>query len=287
MKKTIIMTAATLLFALTTKSQILLENSYSIPNNTHKAGLSIVKLEVSGEKYLLYDYTQRQIKLYNLNHSIYKTINFPKLPRYNSFNSDSLISIAYVTENLFNLDNLIEFACFDTQFDANLTSSSYSSLMVYNETGAVVFNGDSLMPCEKRDATYYGYEGKGDFIFNTASGSKMILFSYKNNSPSQRVYSLPGQLLTNIQKHQDNYNNSLPFPNPANNSITIPYKLENDKDGKLVIYDVNGKLMFEYKIDTTFDNVIIDTNTMAVGNYFYSIYSSNKKTVTGKFMVTK
>ena len=70
-------------------------------------------------------------------------------------------------------------------------------------------------------------------------------------------------------------------------SITLSYLLVPKKEGKLVINDINGKMLFEYKIDTTFDNLIVDTNTMTAGNYFYSIYSSDKKVATGKFIVTK
>ncbi len=70
-------------------------------------------------------------------------------------------------------------------------------------------------------------------------------------------------------------------------SISIPYKLDNEKEGKLVINDINGKLLVEYKIDTTFDTILVDTNSMIAGNYFYTIYSSDKKIATGKFIVTK
>ena len=289
MKKTIIMTAVTLMFVLTTKSQITLENNYPTPNAIDKAGLSVVKLDLSGEKYFLYNYKAKQIKLYNLNHSIFKTINIPALPKYRSFNSDSSVSIAYISESLFNNDNLVEYISFDGTFSKTLGNYDLGSMKVFNENGITIFSGDSLMPTFKRDATYYGYEseGKGDFIFNTTAGTKMILYSYKNNTPSQRVYSLPGIMVASIQKYNENYNNPLPFPNPTINSITIPYKLDNGKDGKLVINDINGKMLFEYKIDTTFDNLIVDTNTMTSGNYFYSIYSSDKKVATGKFIVTK
>jgi hypothetical protein len=290
MKKSIFITLA-IIFAIESKSQIILENSYDISNSNKKTGLTLIKLDLSGEKYFFYNIDSRQIQLYNLNHSIYKTINVPHLSKYRSYNNDSTVSIAYLSENLFNNDNLIEFIAFDGQYAPffQLGPQNCGSMRVFNENGSVIFNGDSLMPTFKRDATYYGYEseGKGDFIFNTSNGSKMFLFSYKNNILSQKIYSLPGQLITSFKKNNNEYNNSLPFPNPTNNSILVPYKLENGKDGKLVINDINGKMLLEYKIDTTFDNILVDTNTMTAGNYFYSIYSSDKKVVTGKFIVTK
>lgn len=287
MKKTIIIIIATILFALTSKSQILLENNYSTPPFSIQCGLTLIKLDLSGEKYFFFDIQNKIIKLYNLNHSLFKTINIPNLPTYRSSNTSSLVSVAYLSENLFNSNSSIEYVAFDGHYFVFNSAFDYGSMRVYDETGAIIFNGDSLMPCLKSDATYNGYEGNGDFIFNTPAGTKMILFSYKNNTPSQRVYSLPGQLVSSIQKNNESYNNALPFPNPTNNSITLPYKLESGKDGKLVINDINGKILFEYKIDTTFDNVLIDTNTMTAGNYFYSIYTSDKKISTGKFIVTK
>lgn len=286
MKKLIITTFATLLFAFTSKSQIVLENTYSIANTTKKSGLTLVKLEISGEKYCLYNIKAKIITLYNLNHSIFKTINLVPLTKYRTGTNDSTVSIAYISENLFNSDNLIEVLSFDGNWYTEINSGDYGSLNIFNELGNVIFSGDSLMPTSKRGATYYGMED-GNFIFNTTVGSKMFLYSYKNNTPTQKVYSLPGQLITSIQKLNTDYNNALPFPNPTNNSITVPYKLDNGKEGKLVINDINGKMLFEYKIDTNFDNVLVDTNTMTAGNYFYSIYSSDKKVATGKFIVTK
>jgi hypothetical protein len=286
MKKSIIMTVATIMIALTTKGQIALENTYAIPNTTKKSGLSLIKLDVSGQKYCLYDIQSKKITLYNLNHSVFKTINFVPLTKYRTSNTDSTTQIAYISENLFNNDNLVELVTFDGDWSSQVSGGSLSSMNIFNEVGSVLFSGDSLMPCRLGDATNYGVEN-GEFIYNTTAGTKMILYSYKNNTPAQRVYSLPGVLVTSIKKNNENYNNALPFPNPTNNSITLPYKLDSGKEGKLVINDINGKILFEYKIDTTFDNVLIDTNTMTAGNYFYSIFSSDKKVSTGKFIVTK
>ncbi len=267
----------------TLQAQITLENTYTIPANKG-AGLSLIKLENSGQKYCLYEFKNRKLKLYNLNHSLYKTINIPALPKYRT--TDSTVSIAYISENLFNLDNSIEFIAFDGQYDYHLTPSNYGSMIIANEAGSIMFSGDSLLPCLQRDATYYGYEGKGDFIFNTSSGTKMILFSYKTNTPAQKVYSLPGQLVAVNSPERNNLNMQLPYPNPGINSITLPYQLENNKEGRLVIYDLSGKLILEYKIDATFDNIIVDTGALAAGSYLFHVYSNDKILSTGKFMVT-
>ncbi len=289
MKKIISITAIMLVLAIVARGQISLENTYTLTNTPQKSGLSIIRLDVSGDKYFLYNIDAKQIKLYNLNHSLFKTINIPALPKYRPNNTDSIVSISYISENLFNTDNLIEYVSFDGGYHLDISPLSYGSMRVFNENGVVIFNGDSLMPTFKRDATYYGYESesKHDFIYNTTAGTKMILYSYKNNVDQQRVYSLPGQLTTRISTPNKDVHTTLPYPNPTKNSIVLPYKLDNGKEGKLVITDLNGKILVEYTIDNTFDNVLIDTNTMTAGSYFYSIYASDKKVSTGKFIVTK
>jgi hypothetical protein len=269
--------------------QIVMEQSYSIfkPSTTSKqSGLTLIRLDISGDKYLFYDIISKKIKLYNMNNSLFKIISIPHLPRYRSSNTDSTVSIAYISENLFNSDNLIEFVSFDGSYSAGGGAVSAGSMRIFNEQGNIIFNGDSLMPTQKRTATWFGYDGDSDFIFNTSSGTKMFLYSYKNNSPSQVVYSLPGSLVASIKNEEIQQKNILPYPNPTSDKITIAYKLDNNKEGKLIITDLNGRSLLEYKIDNVFDNVIIDTKSLLAGSYYYTIYSSEKKLTSGKFMVT-
>ena len=80
---------------------ITLEQSY--PDNN---GLSIIKLENSGSKYLQYDLVAKTVKLYNLHLTIFKTILLPDMaPAGNN------VTIRHISENLFNTDNQIEILC--------------------------------------------------------------------------------------------------------------------------------------------------------------------------------
>ena len=97
MKKLIFSLLAVTINVFTTNAQITLEQSYA-----DIQGLSIIKLENSEYKYLQYDLANQIIKLYNLNHSLFKTITLPNLQP-----SSQKISIAYISENLFNLDNFV------------------------------------------------------------------------------------------------------------------------------------------------------------------------------------
>src|SRR5437868_224249 len=74
-------------------------------STNYPTGLRFVHLEYSGYKYIYYDIATTQIRIYNLNHSIYKIITVPPQP--NAYS----ITIQYVTERLFDNDSTdIEYA---------------------------------------------------------------------------------------------------------------------------------------------------------------------------------
>lgn len=275
MKKLLIILFAVLITH-NSEAQITLEQSYA-----DSQGLSIIKLENSGHKYLQYDLTNQIVKLYNLDHSIFKTISLPTLQP-----STNKLSISYISENLFNSDNLIEIVCSKKSWSPTIPTTD-GEMKVINENGSVIFSGDSMVVVEQRGTTYYGYNDKSPFIYNTTNGTKMILYSYKPSDKGFKVYSLPGTLVASINQINDLNLQQLPFPNPTNNNITIAYRLPLNRQGKLVINDMSGKIILEYSIDTTFDKVIVETNSLVSGNYYYSIYSDNQKLSTGKFVVTK
>jgi hypothetical protein len=286
MKKQLNLLVATVcLMATTSHAQIQLENEYPVASGSRISGLTMIKLEVSGDKYFLYDMPANTIRLYNLDHSVFKTIPIPALPKYRSTNTSSMVSIAYISENLFNGDNQIEYVAMDHQYASYITPSEYGSMRVFNENGAIVFDGDSLMPCFKRDATYYGYEGEGDFIFNTSQGSKMILFKYGANL-KQRVYSLPGTV-NSTKENLTEKNQQKPYPNPGSSYIVLPYQLENNAEGQLTVYGINGQLIKEYVIDKTFDHLRLDISAYEAGNYFYTVSEKNKVISKGRFLVNK
>jgi hypothetical protein len=296
MKKSIIISLL-IVFGFQLRSQILLENSYSMSNNNFKSTLSLIKLEVSGEKYLLYNIKSKQLKLYNLDHSVFKIINVPPIPRYSAGNFDSLISVAYLSEKLFNNDDLIEFVVFDDTFYPNIFNSTFASMAIFNEQGSNLFNGDSLMISTNGQRAPIGYGLlEADFIYNTVSGAKMILFSFKNNILSQNVYSLPGTLLceqcggpSGLINHNPNINlNNNPYPNPTNEKITIPFHFTNgENSGKIIIYDIYGKSIKEYNVDDTFDKLILDTHEFSAGTYFYNFITNNGVSYGKKIIVVK
>jgi hypothetical protein len=284
--KTIISVIIFVSIFLTTKSQILLEQSY-----VDNQGLSIIELENSGKKYLQYDLSNQILRLYNLDHSIFKTINIPSL-----LPTNQNISICYITENLFNTDNLIEILCRKNQWSPT-GSNANGSIKIINENGNVLFSADSMLAVEQRSTTYFGYNDKSSFIYNTLNGTKMILYSCQISNKGFKVYSLPGtlpcdacdgQLAGIIKNNSSTFEISKPYPNPSSSEIIIPYILsKNDIEGKIEIFDINGKILRVFNVDNTFNNLVIDTKEFSAGTYYYSLTSASGVTASQKIIVIK
>jgi len=73
------------------------------------------------------------------------------------------------------------------------------------------------------------------------------------------------------------------FPNPFSTSTTIKYHLDNS-NGKLVITDVQGKTISEYKLNNIAGEIILNEQLHS-GTYFYSLYSNDKIIATNKMVV--
>jgi len=277
MKKNIlIITIITIVF--TSKAQISLEHIY--PDSL---GLFNVNLEVSGAKYVQYN-AKNVVKLYNLNHSIYKEIVLP-------VTGNEKISIYHISEHLFNLDDNIELLVSKGYWGFGSENES-GFVKIIDETGNVIFQKDSACIVTDRTSSYYGYEKNEDFIYNTNNGTKMILHSFEVNNKGKLVYALPGELsclpcsssneVKYLNKREGRISN---FPNPATEYTMIEYEIPNgENEAEIQIYNINGQLINSYKVDRTFDNLRISTSEMNSGTYFYKL-QTKKGVSSGKKMI--
>ena len=248
-------------------SQITLEHSY--PNG--KWETSIVNLSNSGMKYQWVDVAAGVLKLYNLDHSIFKSVTFPVVA------SMTNIEVAYVSETTFDLDGNIEFIVY-YQDDNNWINSITK---IIDESGSILLDASSETP------SFNTYDGKYGAIFNTPSGTKMILDNHSDNA--SKIYSLPGTLIVSAIRNID-YNNSLleTYPNPAGDFIKLAYTLpKNIKEAKVSIYDIEGKIVKTYTIDNNYKELLIDTQQFSNGAYLCQINSNGMKILDTKFIVQK
>ncbi|MES2726467.1 MAG: T9SS type A sorting domain-containing protein [Bacteroidota bacterium] len=267
-------------FVLNAKAQITLEHTYDSASTWNfckgvPSQLMIVKFEVSGERYVRINRCgPGSINIYDMSHSLVKTIPLTNIAR---SQSGDIGSILYFSENLFNADPKIEFMYVTD-------STVFSTTKIYNEDGTLLFNENGA-PNIIPNIHLQQYP-----IYNTATGTKMIL-SYGNGQA--KVFALTGTLTTAIQsasqdmmKEQNLISN--PYPNPSKQSTSIDYKLPDGiNQGEIVFYDIQGSEIKRFKVDRTFDTLLISTDELTSGTYYYQLQTSKGISGGKKLLVIK
>ena len=91
-----------------------------------------------------------------------------------------------------------------------------------------------------------------------------------------------------INEHSDQLGSvSAAFPNPITSSSSIKYKLEeNAKQGKLIFYDVLGKVIKQIVLSGKEGTEKISTNDFDAGIYFYTFLVDDKIISTKKLVIS-
>ncbi len=252
-------------FMLAAFSQVTLQKTYDY-------SASVVKLETLGYKYYLMDVPNSQCRIYNMDHSLFKTINCA-VP-----NGYYLSDIKYVSEKLFNSDSQVELAY--TYYKYVATSASY-----YYSYGSKVVSesGSNLITI---DGAQYIYANK-------TSDTEYKLFAYcfdYSVSPEKvwtNIYNLPGTLVSIQGLSQSQPNLFLnAWPNPATDIIRLEYELPaNTRSARLNLADSNGRPVKNFRIDSHSDHVALDVNDLSSGVYFYFIEYDNLRSISKKIVV--
>lgn len=266
--KAIILGFLILTFNIKTFSQINLEHTYT------GMGLQTIYLSHSGFKYFGCDGSN--IKLYNTNHSLFKSIPIP-------INSNLInnTDILYISEDLFDSDTSnIEYL----QAGLNQLTNQYET-RIFDELGNQIFFRDTCCNVS---------------IIRTDNGCKMVVqVSDIMNYTYYEIYSLPGCLpslccynnnFTKINDNSENNNESrlIGYPNPTNDYIQIEYELKNDcNEGTVNFYNLSGILVKSFKVDNTFKNLKISTSDLKAGTYLYSVTSNNRMIGPKKLIIIK
>ena len=272
-----------ILLGISMKAQFTLEHTYDSAS-TLKVGtnplnqLMIVDFEVSGPLYVNINRWGKIIQIYNLNHSLNRTISLSNLPL---GNSPYLGYILYLSETLFNTDSLIEFMYCTSFNDTNGNAQFLTN--IYNEKSVLLFTDTALAAV---DPTYPMQQYP---IYNTPLGTKMILS--KTNGQAQ-VWGLQGTLPAGLQEvmQQQIQNGKFSnlYPNPSNGSVTIQYQLPpGEHSGEIVLYNTRGAELKRYKVDDTFTDLILDNSTLQSGTYFYQLITNSGVVGIKKMVVIK
>ncbi len=239
---------------------------------TYNYSTTVVKLETLGYKYYLMDVPANQVRIYNMDHSLFKTINCT-VP-----NGYYLADVKYVSQNLFNTDAQVELVY--TYYKYVSTSSSY-----YYIYGAKVItdNGTVLQPIDNAQYIYVNKTGDAEY--------KLFAYCFDYSVFPEKVwtniYSISGIPVISASisdKQQDILLNAL--PNPATEVIRLEYELPvNVKSASLNVYDTNGRKIKNFLIDSHSDHIAMNVNDLAAGTYLYNIEYDNQRTISKKIVV--
>lgn len=250
----------TLVLATSVNSQISLENSYNL--NSNSGYLTLNNFAVSGYKYLSYDPSLQQIKLYNLNHSLWKTINIPSIPNF----TIQTISSIYVTENLFNTDSQVEYAA---QYINTTVTPIQWYLKIYDE------NGNTVADIPNRLISQVVPASSNTFKLIVSDGNFI-----------REVYSLPGTS-SNVGLPNGGVTGQVgvSYPNPTSQIITLPYDLNGSSSTAVMnIYNLNGQIIESFNVDNSFNSVLLDVSNYTSGTYRYSITVNGIESVSSSFI---
>lgn len=259
------------------RAQITLEHTYPGAGffSNYKQ-LMMVELEASGWKYVAVDAVARTIKLYNLDHTLYKNISFSAAP---STPPEFRPYIMYISEHLFDLDDDIEYLF------TVLMSGNQAITMVYDETGALILDATDGYP-----AVLPTYHSQHYPIYNSSEGTKLIL-SFEDGTA--RVFALPGSLSLGVangseQEVQAAQQRAWAFPVPSSGwvSIELPEALAT-APGELQVFNAAGQLVAVAPVLNNSRTVQVDLGPLAVGSYQYRIFSEGTVHYTGPLEVVR
>lgn len=263
MKRNIMLSVLLLLIGITLNAQITFENTYNYSG-------TYTDLSLSGHKFYLMDVASNQCRIYNTNHSLWKTINL-NLPA-----NHYLYDIKYVSENLFSTDNSLCLA---------YTYYSYDEVNQYYTytTKVVKENGTELLALP--GCAYVS-------VFEApALGTKLqaYVFDYSLSpyTVQTQVFNLPGNFVSveSIEPGTISHNPSA-FPNPAKTFSTISYSLPTHiQSAELQIFDMTGKKIRTLVIDAKANHISLPTMGFPAGIYTYIIKAGNYRSDAGKLII--
>jgi hypothetical protein len=225
--------------------------------NLYESTITRTILENSGEKYYTSKYPLNQeVKIYNSDHSLWKTIATP-VPNENF----KIVWIKNLSENKINSDNLIELS-YTFYHNIENVGSFYDSKVVTE-------NGNILLTIQ----------GSNDIFVSELPELPNKLISFFGGMQvtigSSKVYSLGALNITNFTK-----TNISIAPNPAKNEFEI---LSKNAIVEVTIFDAIGKLVLTKKAPNV---TKIEVQNLSNGIYFVKMKADNNNQINQKIIIS-
>ena len=225
--------------------------------NIYNESANICQLESIGDAYYSMDVINKQCHIYKMDHTLYKSIPIPTPEGY------YLSDVQFVSEKLFNSDNLIELTYSYTKYISTETSYYYTfETKLVNENGTVLLTVPGA--------------GLASVIEVPNHGKKFLLYEYDYSVIPYRtythVYSLPESATKSADHVISNIGLGNPFPNPASQQIHIPLDLPKEiHSGVLNIFDMDGRKIRNYPIKGNPEILTLQTVDLLPGTYLYQV----------------
>lgn len=253
-----------LMAAMSLFAQPSLETVYPVSTN-------ICMLEKAGDKYYAMDIANKQCRIYNLDHSVYRTVNLTVPEGY------YLFDIQQISQHIFNQDDQIEFAYIYSRFNQTETSWYYDyDTRVINENGTEILN----IPGAGHTQVTLTQDGSRKFLVYIYD------FYVIPATTHTQVYSLPGAPLKSETIQGSAYRLQNPYPNPASGMINIPVNLpQGVNKGYLQIYNISGQLIDLREIKKSDESILIPGGSLLPGSYIYNISGKGQKSESKKITI--
>ena len=164
--------------------------------------------------------------------------------------SSGVIICAIVGKHLFNTDDKIEIGlCIQS------SGAFFEKTVFINEDGEILFQADGFLLSEI-------YRVGSELRFEVINPNQDILSVYSTNGS----YSAEEMIVTT----------QAPFPNPAKNSIALPYAFDG-KTAEMHIYDLQGRLVETLMLSPDNDRVHLNVSRYIPGIYVYEYNGLSQK----------
>ena len=135
---------------------------------------------------------------------------------------------------------------------------------------------------EQDTSQYYmnwGWDGGGNGFFNLGANRMPISgYGYNFNVRQAVVLNMHPTAAPQGIADVDHTLLESPYPNPAVQTVTLPFYTENASD--LMIYSIDGKLVTSCRVQAGYGEATVDVNNLPAGVYIYRLNSQS-----GKFIV--
>jgi hypothetical protein len=259
--KTSIIAIITLVFSMALNAQITHEHTYNFSG-------TLAEIDSGEFRYYVMDVPMKQCRIYNEDHTLFKTINLTVPQGY------FLYDVKFVSRKTFNSDEDIELLYIYSK--ANYVNAEYVSttygLKVVNENGVELLNVQNGGFAEIKEL-----DGAPKLLVYQYIYSESYYLVYTN------VYAIGGG--TSKSAAMEAPQSIHIYPNPAGDLVRVEISPEDLRSGgQVVISDLSGKKLREQSYGPGTTEIPVATGQLRQGTYILNVISADGTSAAAKII---